>query len=246
MNIAIAYSPNWKQYIPILLYSIIKNNINPMKIYLLSESDGELKLEIDYVQFIDCNKIYNQRIQKETNVDNRITKFALYRLLLPELIQDDKILYLDVDIIVNGNIQELYDIDIENYYVAGVSDIGIDRAALMPHLGLNLDDIYINSGVILLNLKNIRKDLIYEKWIYEVNEHSYIGRDQSIINKTCKDKIKIIDNKFNVSISTGLNASENIIIHYTGIKPWVDNKVPNYNFWEKYKNEYLNSASLIL
>jgi Lipopolysaccharide biosynthesis proteins, LPS:glycosyltransferases len=249
MNICLIYSPNWKQYISVELFSLFKNNAAPIRVYLVSDKDGYIETDhiTNYfgegydVEFIDLEKLYNERIPSKINVDSRFTKYALYRLLLPEVIHDDKLLYIDADAIVSGDISELYNSDISSCHVIGAMDIGADRYNLKKPLGLKPYDIYINAGVMLMNLKKIREDKVNLTWVKEANSKLYAAHDQCIINKTCKGKIGLMSNKYNCSISTGLDLrKEDIkIMHYAGAeKPWDTNNVPNPRFWYDAVREY--------
>ncbi len=58
--------------------------------------------------------------------NSHVTKATFYRLLLGELLQEDKCLYLDSDIIVNTDLQELYSVELDSEYIAGVRDLWIE------------------------------------------------------------------------------------------------------------------------
>ncbi|MCA6072405.1 MAG: hypothetical protein LE178_02525 [Endomicrobium sp.] len=93
-----------------------------------------------------------------------------YRVLLPKLLPDvDKILYTDVDVIFNDDLQELDKIDVSKYYVA-VAKYGSSQKNLKSKIWeqCGLFDIYdkrqyVNAGILILNLKKIRQDGIDKK-----------------------------------------------------------------------------------
>ncbi|QSF43539.1 glycosyltransferase family 8 protein [Paenibacillus tianjinensis] len=249
MNIAIIYSPNWAEWAAVETYSIFKTNEGNIKVYLISDKDGIF--DASYItdpfgnrckiEFINAEDKFKELIPSTVNVSSRFTKYALYRLMLPELVKDDKLLHIDADALVVGDVTDLYNTNIDDYYIAGAVDIHADHYNLKKPLGLTDKDVYVNAGVLLMNLRKIREDKIYDKWLYEVNTKKYMCHDQCILNKTCKKKIKLIDNKYNVSISTGLNLErENInIIHYAGNdKPWDKNSVPHPHFWFRTLKDY--------
>jgi lipopolysaccharide biosynthesis glycosyltransferase len=81
-----------------------------------------------------------------------------FRILLPELVDADRVLYLDVDTLVLDDLDPLWRTDLSGSYVGAVTNV------LMPHhrhrpaqLGL-ADDAYFNSGVLLMNLEAMRAD----------------------------------------------------------------------------------------
>ena len=249
MNIAIAFSPNWSKYVAILVYSIFKNNKSPIKVYLLSEnlSYTEMmyfnKLHLHFGQdykcvYIDMKNHYQNNITSDINVDGRFSKYTLYRLLLPKLVTDDKLLYIDADTVVNGDLSELYNIDFKDNLIAGVLDCGVDD--YKSEIDFKKEDLYINAGVTLMNLKQIRELELDKTWLEMVNTKWYPMHDQCIMNITCKNKIIPVDLKYNVSLSTGLDIQESDakIIHYAGTKPWNSNETIFYDAWEKLKNEF--------
>lgn len=128
-----------------------------------------------YLFTIDCEETNRNRIVKIVKSYNQeiktyqITKslfidlpetgaysLAFYlRLLAPTLLPDiDKALYLDCDLIVNGDIQELYNINLEDYAVAAVHDATLSYNIVKDYLGYDYwKDGYFNSGVLLMNLR---------------------------------------------------------------------------------------------
>lgn len=247
MNIAFAFSPNWSHYVSITLYSLFKNNNGDIRVYLLSDeltSDEliELQCVCRYfgkrveMRYIDMTSCYQRIKPNNINADGAYGKHALYRLFLPYIIPSEKVLYLDSDLIILSNIVELYNIDLGNNLLAGAIDIGL-KPEYKEFIGLNRDDLYVNSGVLLMNLKKIREDNLFFKMIELSNTLLSYAPDQDILNKTCNKKIKIIDNKYNSSISTGFS-DEIKILHYTGLKPFSSKDVPYYNKWEELEKEY--------
>lgn len=254
MNIAIIYSPNWAEWAAVETYSIFKNHKDiPVKVYLVTDKDGffdaskiEKKINDEHlIEFIDAGPLYSQLKTNNKNVTARFTMYTLYRLILPQLINEDKLLYLDADAVVNGNIEDFYNTDMTNYYVAGCEDIGADSYNLKAPLGIRKNEPYINAGVILMNLKKIKEDKIDSKWIYEMNANAYLANDQCIVNKTCKGKIKTVGNEYNTSISTGLNIERDKIkiMHWAGAKPWNDNTVPHARIWFDHVRDFKKSVN---
>ncbi|MDR1978228.1 MAG: glycosyltransferase family 8 protein [Synergistaceae bacterium] len=156
---------------------------------------------------------------------------ALFRLLIPELLPSkiEKVIYLDSDILVNMNIQELWDISLENYSLAGVLDHPINkpyrrfsyRTFGMKLMGCDRKH-YINSGVLSMNLPKVRKKFKLSQqgvsW-YKRYAHCSDLVDQDLINSCFRGDIKIIDSKFNNCYVHDGDIS-NSILHAIGIKPW--------------------------
>lgn len=129
-----------------------------------------------------------------------LDSFGTYaRLFLPDLLpNEEKVLYLDCDTLIVDDIWELWNTDVSNYYLAGVKDtIG------SPHrikLALSEDDIYINAGVILINLRRWREEGIRERVLefVDLNKTEITLPDQDGINKVCNGGILTIDARYNV------------------------------------------------
>jgi lipopolysaccharide biosynthesis glycosyltransferase len=244
INIVIAFSPNWSKYVLIEMYAIFKNNSSPITIYLLTdELDKQNIIEFDNVcdffgegytyQYVDCRDAYARLIPSEINVEHRFSKYTLYRLLIPHLVNEDKILYLDADTLVTDDILEMYHAELSDNLLAGVIDIGSNP--YKPAIKFAQEDDYFNAGVTLMNLREIRRLNIHEQWTNEANTKLYTLHDQDIMNITCKHKYVSLPLIYNVSLSTGLDIEEADakIIHYAGIKPWDSEETIFYNVWEK-------------
>lgn len=254
MNICVAFSANWSKFVEVEIFAILKNSTMPTKIYLLTDDIEwsqmqKFKAITDYfnagheIIHLNAQSLYNDKITSTINIESRYTKYTLYRLLIPLLIEEEKILYIDADALVNKNLDEIYnDFDMEKYLIAGARDIYI-----LPHylnqIDFSSDDIYVNAGVLVINLKGIRELNLHEKWLEEVNNNFYPFHDQDIINKTCKNRVNVIDMKYNVSLSTGLNinADDIVVCHYAGTKndtDWVKN-LPFNEIWKKWEDDYV-------
>jgi lipopolysaccharide biosynthesis glycosyltransferase len=123
------------------------------------------------------------------------------RLLVAELLKDiDKIIYLDCDTIVLSDLKELFMTDIENYYIAAVEDAGHKYNIKYYSEFYKNFKIYINAGVLLINLKLWRENNILTKLInsIEENKEKIMLGDQDAINLVCKDKIKVLDFSYNL------------------------------------------------
>lgn len=186
---------------------------------------------------------------------NYITYITYYRFLIPELLYSyDKCIYIDVDTVIKGSLEDLYAIDLAENYVAGVKNVFADTLPgsenyknRCQELGIDSLETYVNAGVLLMNLKELRKDKIQEKWLACSREKEYLYNDQDIINAVCYGKIKLIDYKYNVFPDYCRNlsmtfkllnqdylevAEHPVIIHYVSKeKPWISKYFFMANQW---------------
>lgn len=178
-------------------------------------------------------------------LSERFPKAVYFRLMahkyLPEDI--DRILYLDVDIIVDKNIDDLYNMDFEDKYLIAASH-NPDPSyynTLNKHT-VNYESAgkgeFFNSGVLLMNLNKFRENITEESYIkaYEIceKENIPIFYDQGLLNFMFFDKTKYVssmDYNFRYSIPKTYPSRidpnreyKKSIIHYTGMKqpykPW--------------------------
>lgn len=107
------------------------------------------------VTLIDITDIFRSEMIGSPNMNSFYTPYCLLRLFADEVSGlPDKLLYLDTDIIINGDIIDLYSIDIGSYEMGAVEDY---LGKWFKHRG------YINSGVLLLNLPTLRETGLFKK-----------------------------------------------------------------------------------
>ena len=144
------------------------------------------------IYFIDMKEQY-----KNAKTVRYLTTPAYYRLSLPNLFHNlDKILYLDCDILTFSDLKEMYIIDMENYYYKGFLEVGIDP--FHPN-----NTIYICSGVLLINLEELRKDdMVNQMHKFMKDNDEKLKKipfhDQAIINAVCYNKIGILPAKMGI------------------------------------------------
>ncbi|MHC5729689.1 MAG: glycosyltransferase family 8 protein, partial [Nostoc sp.] len=125
-------------------------------------------------------------------MSSTITTAAYYRLLIPQLLpkQFHKAIYIDSDVIVQGNIEGLWNIDIGEYYLLAAQDLGAPYVSSprglinYQELGISPESKYFNSGVLVMNLKKWREDQIFEKVIeyLTINKQYVRWHDQDALN----------------------------------------------------------------
>lgn len=141
------------------------------------------------------------RFENVPRTHHYVTTPSLYKMVFAShFLQYDKILYLDTDILVRGDLGELFLIDIKDAYLGGVPEFinyfqcyeKIEKTTGMKDL-----EFYINAGVLIMNLATIRRDDVERKW------QELIGTmdgsvDQHILNTVCYGKTCFIPCKYNV------------------------------------------------
>ncbi|MBQ8623950.1 MAG: hypothetical protein IJ424_06240 [Oscillospiraceae bacterium] len=137
---------------------------------------------------IDVTPLYRREFDNCPNEDAYCSPYTLIRLFADEVKElPDKLLYLDVDIMLNRDIHLLYDIDVEGY----------EYAAARDHYGKYLiSPNYVNAGVLLFNLNYMRQTGILKKARELIKTKKLVFADQSAIIRSTTKK-KMLPQKFN-------------------------------------------------
>ena len=206
----------------IAVYSLLKNRREDysLEIFIMTGGDFsksntrllkslENKFASVNIHFINMAKSY----ESVTINNSRISRATLYRLMIPRIakqyteINMDKCIYLDSDLVVDGDIIDLYRIDAGDCYACGVRDRGVasmrfcDPSGMVEHcrmLGIPTLNDYINAGVLVLNLKAISlhgKDKELEECGYR---NDFRFNDQDAINKVFFGGIKFLPPRYNL------------------------------------------------
>ncbi len=129
------------------------------------------------------------------------TRPTYFRLAVPDLLNEDQCIYLDTDTIVMSDLKALFGTSMDDCYVAGVWHPGvvlfrweksICKNAFVPDAGQ-----YINAGVLVMNLRNLRRDNMVKRFM-ELIPENMPSQDQDIINRACYGKIAFIPFRYNV------------------------------------------------
>lgn len=239
----IVYAGNYKVFKGMLLgtLSILKHYDGPLSVYILtmelptldedylSVTDDDVALLNKLVKEvndaskaikIDVTALFVKHLIDSKNNDTRYTAYTLLRLLLDKIEgMPDKVLYLDTDTMISGDILSFYNTNISDYELAGVKD-RYGRFFMGPR--------YLNAGVLLLNLKRIKETGLLHKTRVYLNKKKVFLSDQTAINKFVKKKL-ILNRRYNEQKRT---KPDTVIrhfsmqfrlfpkFHFVNIKPW--------------------------
>lgn len=256
INIVMSSSDEYSIHCGTLIISILKNSLPDEKFnfYILESNISEThknnlrelaRIKPFNIQFIKVdesifnNPSYAIDIKKMPG----LTIQTFYKYLIADVLKDiDRVLYMDVDIIVRCSLKKLYNTDLGENYIAAAEDLA--HPDLINWLKEKLDvGEYFNAGVVLYDLKKCRENHIPQQLLqnhiklFNTNKITFV--DQCVLNYTFNNKVKIIDKRYNViwsrkSHNALKEALKNpFIVHYTtSRKPW------NMNFEHKYAKEY--------
>ncbi|MGD0279107.1 MAG: glycosyltransferase family 8 protein [Smithella sp.] len=247
MNVVFAADRGYLQHLAVALVSLLAIN-SGMNIYIINNditADDWKKLEKLFTG--KDSKLINAKID-DSQIENLITTYHFtkanyYRLFIPEIVKGDRALYLDADIVVTGRIDDLYNIDISDTFLAAVDDMDIYN---YQDLEMEVSAKYFNSGVMLINLEYWRAKNVKEKVIDFISRKPEVIRfaDQDGLNSVINGNWLELHPKYNLHgillfsghdpVSPIKEAIDNpVIIHYTGSsKPW------HYRSYHSYKHLY--------
>lgn len=172
-----------------------------------------------------------------------------YRLSLPEILNNEsRCIYLDGDTIVRKDLTEMFNLNMNDSYVAGIRDFNEIINSESEHfkiLGIPNLNSYVCSGVLVMNLEKIRNDnltSVFEELVKQNNENKIFKfPDQDIINKACYGHIFTMPFKYGALAHTDLTMpygkseyakwasnkkdweegrKDPTVVHFTGTKPW--------------------------
>lgn len=205
LNVLYSTDSNYATHAAASIYSLLYNNksFDEIDVYIIDDNiseDVKNKFGELVSGFPNAKLIFYPFEKLQPKLKIKETWFAMVgyaRLMLSEITDEDKILYIDCDTIVNRSLEELWNTDMSGYCVAGVQDNPALYA--LEAVGMNRNDRYINSGVMLINLKLWKEKKVEEKIIQMIKEHNgfVLHHDQGIINGVCKNSIKILPPKYN-------------------------------------------------
>ena len=234
--ILLCFDSNYANYAAVATYSAYKNSKSPLVFYWIITPDVEeqSKLLKSYLQkfkievtLITCDI----SVVSHWKTGLHFSAANYLRLFAPNLLVcEDKVVYLDCDTLVLTDLGDLYKTSLNGFLLGGVANNGLGGASKVPRVD---GDTYINSGVLVMDLKGLRDDNFLEKTrvLYEAYESEITWADQCLINKYAEGKKFLFDQKWNRQIYTDrLKNSEfsnlalpsnSAVLHFLGPhKPW--------------------------
>lgn len=224
-ELSIIYSSdnNYCVYMSTSIISLLENNkeFKYINIYVIENKisdENKEKLEmivrlyqrnIIFIDFEKYKKYLNLNMQWQISISSYARLFVAS--MLPSNI--DKVLYFDCDTLIVDSLNELWNQDINDFYIAGVCDTVPSN--IKQAIGLNNKDFYINAGMLLINLKKWREDNLEKNLLNFIDNHNgnVIHHDQGVINGVIKNK-KILPLKYNLMTSYLMMSRDDIIKFY--------------------------------
>lgn len=192
------------------------------------------------IDFVDIS-LEVERIKARLKDVYHFSVVTYYRLFIASLFPKyDKVIYLDCDIVVLGDISKLYNVELGRNILGAAPESFVRntfefRLYAKQALGVDPDE-YVNAGVLLMNLAEFRKNKIEERFIELISEYDFdlLDPDQAYINYLCRGKIYHLSSSWNKEPIPHLIEEDKNIVHFALYKkPWqYDDVIYGEHFWE--------------
>lgn len=212
-----------RQYKAIILHQDVSEE-NRRRISALARPN----FEIEFIPMQSGLESITDRMSNRLRCDY-FTLTIYFRLFIPAMFPEyDKAIYIDSDVVVPGDLAELYDMELSDNYIAACPDHSIENVEplvryTMEAVGTEKGN-YINSGVLLMNLKALREKSFDKHFLNLLNTYHLdcIAPDQDYLNALCNGKILYLPECWDAMPNENKTPlSDAKIIHYNLFsKPW--------------------------
>lgn len=224
LNIALGFDENFAPYAAVTMASIMENTKSDVVFYLMHDNISPQVIEkiTDMVEQKGHKiKWFNMSDEFANMFTGGWSKAMYYPLAIPKICDEDKILFLDSDTLVLGDLTVFYNQDLDDNYVAAVHDYGMyslvhsndtikinekQRLSIKEYFNdlMMWDDAdmkrYFNSGLLLCNLTVMRQENVFDKFQEVIKSKALGFPDQDCYNIVCHNRIKLADIKYNFMI----------------------------------------------
>ncbi len=245
LTLLISMTNRTKEAVHAYIMTMDLRRLNPDYVCITEEQTAFLERVIqgknpeNRVTRLDVTGLYEETFHECVNEGAYCTPYTLLRLLadvMPEI--PDKLLYLDMDIMIAGDIRELYDIDISH----------VEFAAVKEKYGCWLiRPDYFNAGMLLLNIAKIRRTGLLDKARQKIRTRKMLFADQTAIFRSATRK-KLLPRRFNEQ--SRFDRKDTVVCHFCKrlmFRPYPHTE--NYKQWQveeihKYLKCYAFDADL--
>ena len=231
----------WVTLISLMVFTNTKRHI---KIYIM---DGGIEKASKKQLQKQLHKINNNfeikwliaDIEKFKSFKSMNNSYVCYsRILIPEIIVEPKVIWLDVDLLVLKDIELLWEVDLHDSAIGACLEApktlfknDVDN---LTDFHIPEDSSYFNSGVLLMNNDALRK-INFASHCFDFlvnNKGHYKWWDQSAINVVCYNQIKELDRSFNQlnTLKKGIKSDLELLKNGGYIYHFLQNPKP----WQRY------------
>lgn len=240
LNSAVKNSSADRKYKAIVLHDNL-SDANIKKLKSLETENFQIELTPMKANF----EVLDDRMSNRLRCDY-FTLTIYFRLFIPAMFPEyDKGIYIDSDVVLTDDIAKLFDTDIGDNFIGACNDLSI--ADIPPLVAYTENAVgvkgkeYINSGVLLMNLKKMRECDFEGHFLNLLNTYHFdsIAPDQDYINAMCNGKIYYLDEVWDAMPNEAKPPIKDTkIIHYNLFsKPWCYDNIQYEEFFWKYAED---------
>lgn len=258
VDVCVALDQNLVEQLPVTLESLTSNASRPLRIWVLCRGLSTGYQDRLAAAFGDQSVVFlpfdGVEYGEITRMLAHITVSTMDRLLLPDLLPDlDRIIYLDIDTVTEGDICELASLDLAGFPLAArdapysQTQAWRTAAALLPPERASelrrtmlarhgFDHHNFNAGVLVLDLARMRADDFVGTYLPMVGEYGL--NDQDVLNAYVGGRRARLDARWN-ALPVLEEAADGGVIHFAGgLKPWGTELTPYQDRWQKYADQF--------
>ncbi|MBQ7669695.1 MAG: 1-acyl-sn-glycerol-3-phosphate acyltransferase [Clostridia bacterium] len=194
----------------------------------LQERTRELSADNVKIVFADVQDRLRE-VSERLPLRDYYSKTTYFRLFIAEMFPEyDKAIYIDSDTVVQGDVAELFSVDLGESIVGACHEQAMVQT---DNYGEYVEQVvgvsrynYFNAGVLLINCKVFRERSVLAKFLERLRDYNFVvTQDEDYLNLICKDHVFWLDQKWNTEVYGEIPypIEEAKIIHYIMVnKPW--------------------------
>ncbi len=199
--VVFVFDVNYAKYASVAIYSLVSNSKCRIKIYCIAVDGAEKEAVAIQTKVREFNADMvviplQDAVFMSWSGRGHISAAAYGKIFIPDLIEEDKVIYLDCDLIVTCDLVALFEHDCCGFPLAGCRDTG--RTAMPRHQ----EDIYVNTGVMLMDLAMLRREgfSATAQQVYATHGALATFADQCIINKVLEGRKSVLPPHWNMMV----------------------------------------------
>ena len=214
---------------------ILHTGLSSENITRLTEAFNGGAFSVAFHDITDTVEAFSARLHTR----DYYSRTTYYRLFIPDLFPSlDRALYLDSDLVVQGDIAQLYDTELGDHLAAAIPDTFIEREESLRlyatnRVGLESSQEYFNAGVLLMNLRAMRDYGFQKVFLSLLDAVKFnIAQDQDYLNVICRNRTVLLGREWN-TMPFEAETPDTKLVHFNlDNKPWHKDNVPYSGlFW---------------
>ncbi|WP_165249292.1 glycosyltransferase family 8 protein [Adlercreutzia sp. ZJ141] len=221
LNALYATDEGFVEVLIVSLTSLFENSCRPIRVFVIEDGLSQKSInmledlathycqEIEFIKIPDYSSMFGRVIDAKRYALSAFSRLFVSSMLPPEI---TRVLYLDCDTIICEDLGDLWNTDLQGAVMGAVNDCRSYRYS--TNLGLSRNDVYFNSGVLIIDLDLYRKEGIEERFAAAIFEFDGLLEfpDNDLICRELAGKIKELHPRYNlISVVRALSVSELLV-----------------------------------